>query len=129
LIKSTTLWFTLLVSSAPALAAPSACDQPRGDVDGLYYLNKVYLQADKDLNESYGELVLRLDPGGKTKLKKSQLACSESRNGSCSYHDERGYYFDLKCVTDTTIERKNASMTVIGNASAQDASKASCDSG
>ena len=42
-----------LIAAALALASTFAqantnCDQPRDDFDGLYCLNKVYLEADKD---------------------------------------------------------------------------------
>ena len=83
------------------------CDNPRDDFDGLYCLNKVYIQADKDLNQSYKKLRKQLDKEGRKLLKKGQLAWIESRNSECSYRNERGFFVNLSCATRTTIERTN----------------------
>ncbi|KAF0812986.1 hypothetical protein IGB42_02382 [Andreprevotia sp. IGB-42] len=94
----------LLLVSALA-SANSNCDKPKDDFDGLYCLNKVYLQADKDLNEVYGKLVKQLDADGKAALKKGQLAWISNRNSECSYKDAKGFYVNLDCATRTTTER------------------------
>jgi uncharacterized protein YecT (DUF1311 family) len=47
------------------VSANSNCDKPRNDFDGLYCLNKVYIEADKELNENYGKLRGLLDDAGK----------------------------------------------------------------
>ena len=94
----------LLALSASALAN-SACDKPKNDFDGLYCLNKVYSQADKDLNESYGELAKQLDADGKKLLKAGQLNWIRQRNTDCSYSDSRGFFVNLDCATRTTIDR------------------------
>ncbi len=52
MMKLSALLFTIL-AAGPALA-DSACDKPRDDFDGLYCLNKVYQQADVDLNATFG---------------------------------------------------------------------------
>jgi hypothetical protein len=44
------LLFVLFLSYATAASAESACDKPRDDFDGIYCLNKIYLEADKELN-------------------------------------------------------------------------------
>nr|WP_199103360.1 lysozyme inhibitor LprI family protein [Aquitalea sp. ASV11] len=85
--------------------ANSACDKPKNDFDGLYCLNKVYSQADKDLNESYGELAKQLDADGKKLLKAGQLNWIRQRNADCSYSDSRGFFVNLDCATRTTIDR------------------------
>lgn len=56
-----TLLSALLFSTFSSFAAESACDHPKNDFDGLYCMNKVYMQADKELNESYGKLAKQLD--------------------------------------------------------------------
>lgn len=95
-----------LLFAMPAVAmANSNCDNPKNDFDDLYCLNKVYLQADKDLNASYGKLMKKLDGNGKALLKKGQLAWISSRNNECSYTDGRGFFVNLACATSTTIER------------------------
>jgi len=81
------------------------CDNPRDDFDDLYCLNKVYIQSDKDLNEAYKKLVGKLDVQGKKILKKRQNEWIQDRNSRCSYRDERGFFVNLKCATDMTVER------------------------
>ena len=46
------------------------CDKPNNDFDSLYCLNKVYLEADKELNISYAKLVKQLNTQQKSKLKR-----------------------------------------------------------
>ncbi|SMC26371.1 Uncharacterized conserved protein YecT, DUF1311 family [Andreprevotia lacus DSM 23236] len=103
-MKKTLLAAALLATAAFA-SANSACDKPKNDFDNLYCLDKVYLQADKDLNEAYGKLVKVLDADGKAALKKGQLAWISSRNSECSYSDAKGFYVNLECATRTTTER------------------------
>lgn len=68
------------------------CDQPKNNFDGLYCLNKVYIQTDKDLNDTYQKLQAKLDPEGRKLLKTRQLAWIEKRNKLCSYHDRTGFF-------------------------------------
>jgi uncharacterized protein YecT (DUF1311 family) len=95
----------LLVLASGSAFANSACDTPRNDFDGLYCLNKVYQEADKELNANYKKLAAQLDAGGKQKLKSGQLAWIDSRNKSCSKRESSGFYVNLDCATQTTIER------------------------
>lgn len=96
----------VLLSIQSALVfADTACDKPKNDFDGLYCLNKVYSQADKDLNEVYGKLSKSLDDSGKALLKHGQLEWIQHRNNNCSMHDDRGFFVNLDCATNTTIER------------------------
>lgn len=85
--------------------ANSNCDKPRDDFDGLYCLNKVYLEADKDLNSVYKELVGKLDAAGKGRLKSGQLSWIDERNSRCSRNDGGAFYVNLRCATETTISR------------------------
>lgn len=94
----------LLCVTASAYAN-SACDQPKNDFDGLYCLNKVYQEADKELNENYKRLSGSLDAAGKARLKSGQLAWIKERNGSCSKREADGFYVNLDCAADTTIAR------------------------
>ena len=72
MMKKLGLAILFCVNSTLVFAAES-CDKPKNDFDDLYCLNKVYLQADKDLNEVYGQLVKVLDADGKALLKQGQL--------------------------------------------------------
>ena len=83
------------------------CDKPVNDFDGLYCLTKVYLEADKELNNSYTKLNKALNSTQKSKLKRGQLAWMRERNDQCSYHDEGGFYVNMDCATRTTTKRVN----------------------
>jgi len=99
------LMFSLLMIASGASFANSACDVPKNDFDGLYCLNKVYQEADKELNETYKNLSAKLDASGKKSLKTGQLAWIENRNNTCSKREAKAFYVNLDCATSTTIER------------------------
>lgn len=85
--------------------ANSACDHPKNDFDGLYCLNKVYQEADKELNENYKKLNAKLDSDGKKSLKSTQLAWIEERNNKCSKRESAEFFVNLNCATSMTIQR------------------------
>ena len=95
----------MLFCASGAAFANSACDVPKNDFDGLYCLNKVYQEADKELNTNYQALSAKLDADGKKSLKTGQLAWIQSRNSSCSKRESTGFYVNLDCATNTTIKR------------------------
>ncbi|GGY52587.1 lysozyme inhibitor LprI family protein [Pseudoduganella sp. SL102] len=99
------LLLAVLLSASGAALANSACDKPKNDFDGLYCLNKVYQEADRELNDNYQKLSGKLDADGKKALKKGQLAWIRSRNESCSKLEPGHFFVDLQCATDTTISR------------------------
>ena len=86
-------------------AQSSNCDRPRNDFDGLYCLNKVYQQADNDLNAAYTKLNAKLNAEGKSRLKRGQLAWIRARNAQCSESRDNEFLVNLRCATDTTRER------------------------
>ncbi len=90
--------------SLPAFA-DSACDHPKNDFDGLYCLNKVWIEADRNLNTTYQKLNAKLDAAGKASLKRGQLDWIKSRNSSCSEIKGEHFLVDLDCATKTTIDR------------------------
>ena len=95
----------LMLCSSSFAYANSACDAPKDDFDGLYCLNKIYQEADKELNENYQKLVGKLDNEGKKALKQGQLAWMEERNTNCSKRDLTGFFVNLNCATVTTVKR------------------------
>ena len=99
------LLIALLLCVPTPVLANSACDKPRNDFDGLYCLNKVYQEADKELNENYKKLSEQLDSAGKKALKTGQLAWMKERNQNCSRHEDGQFYVNLDCATTTTIKR------------------------
>lgn len=86
-------------------AQSSNCDRPRNDFDGLYCLNKVYQQADNDLNAAFGKLNAKLNAEGKATLKRGQLAWIRERNEKCSESRDSEFLVNLRCATETTVER------------------------
>lgn len=99
------LVFTALISIAGFAQASSACDNPKNDFDGLYCLNKIYQQADKELNANYSKLMPKLDTAGKQRLKAGQLNWIRNRNSMCSMNTQDRFLVDLDCAADTTIKR------------------------
>lgn len=99
-------WFFLAAMTFSATSfANSACDKPRNDFDGLYCLNKVYQEADAELNANYKKLIGKLDAAGAAALKKGQLAWLNMRNSSCSRREGDGFFVNLDCATGQTINR------------------------
>lgn len=100
------LLFVLAATTLSAAAvASSACDKPKNDFDGLYCLNKVYQQADADLNASYKSLMAKLDAAGATALKKGQLGWISERDASCSRREGDQFFVNMDCATRRTISR------------------------
>lgn len=95
----------VLVSFPASAFAETACDRPHDDFDGLYCLNKVYQEADRELNENYKKLTTKLDNNGKAALKTGQLAWIEKRNSDCSRREGDSFFVNLSCATNTTIKR------------------------
>ena len=101
IVTSTAFMFPMLSWGA------QNCDKPVNDFDGLYCLTKVYLEADKELNNSYAKLTKRLNTSQKSKLKRGQLAWIRERNDQCSYNNNEGFFVNMGCATRTTTERVN----------------------
>ncbi|STQ90712.1 lysozyme inhibitor LprI family protein [Iodobacter fluviatilis] len=99
------LLISLMLCTSGLSFANSACDMPKNDFDGLYCLNKVYQEADKELNENFNKLKAKLDNNGKSTLKQGQLNWMKERNNNCSRKDSSGFYVNLDCAASTTIQR------------------------
>ena len=95
----------LALAAAGPVFANSACDRVTNDFDGLYCLNKVYQQADADLNTAYKALVAKLDADARAVLRQHQLQWMAERNVSCSMTKDGAFYVDLDCATRVTIDR------------------------
>lgn len=83
------------------------CQNPRDSFDDLYCLNRVYVQADADLNTIYKKLSQRLSVSARQVLKRYQLAWIQQRNATCSFSDNRGFYVNIRCASEMTVERTN----------------------
>ena len=99
------LFFLAATTLSATALANSACDRPRNDFDDLYCLNKVYQEADAELNTNYKKLMTKLDASGAAVLKKGQLAWINQRNSSCSRREGDDFFVNLDCATRKTINR------------------------
>jgi uncharacterized protein YecT (DUF1311 family) len=81
------------------------CNKTASDYDVVYCGTKLYLQADKELNDVYQKLVGKLNTDGKKLLKTGQLAWIESRNSQCSETRKDSILVNLDCATRTTVAR------------------------
>jgi uncharacterized protein YecT (DUF1311 family) len=97
----------LLLTLLSSVAFADNCDKPRDDFDGLYCLNKVYSEADNELNLKYKELKSLLKNNEKKKLAAGQNEWIRFRNDNCSYKDQKGFWVNLNCTKETTVERTN----------------------
>jgi len=103
-MKTLLLATSLVLAALPAFAQQN-CDKPRDDFDGLYCLNKVYIETDAELNQAYKDLAPRLQSEGRARLKETQLAWIEERNAACSRRIDSGFYVNLSCATRSTRRR------------------------
>ncbi len=60
-----------------------------------------YIEADRQLNESYNKLSAQLTPDGQAQLKQEELAWIIARTGTCRHH----HVMDYACKTKVTAER------------------------
>ena len=102
-MKPLIMMMTMLVSGS--VFAGAACNAPKNDFDGLYCLNKIYQEADDELNAGYQQLMGQLDETGRQILRAKQNTWIKVRNTMCSRHEEAHFYVDLSCATTTTIQR------------------------
>ncbi|MGO1693857.1 MAG: lysozyme inhibitor LprI family protein [Marinobacter sp.] len=99
------LSFFVFLTSTSVFA--NSCDNPRDDFDGLYCLNKIYQEADNELNIAYKNLRSFLTSSEKQKLKNTQVSWIKERNSKCSYRADNDFYVSLSCANATTIKRTN----------------------
>lgn len=99
------IFLIAILSSTSAFA--DNCDKPRDDFDGLYCLNKIYQEADNELNSAYKELKALLNKEEFKKLKTSQLKWIKSRNNNCSFRKNGKFFVSLGCTTEMTVNRTN----------------------
>jgi len=93
-----------LCVSLPYAKSSSACDNPRmTDYDRGYCLQKVFTEADKELNINYKKLMPMLNKEGKSKLKRDEMGWIRDRDNAC----QSGNTTDLQCEINYTIDRTN----------------------
>lgn len=97
----------VLLTAVAGTAYADNCNHPRNSFDGLYCLNKVYAQADRDLTVAYKDLRARLKPAARETLKKTEIRWIDARDSQCSWHHNGGFFVNLRCATDMTVQRTN----------------------
>lgn len=97
--------FLLSLMVTTSALANEACDKPRNDFDGLYCLNKVYQEADAELNRNYQVLRKMLNAEERKILKRGQIQWIKARDNNCSRHEGNDFFVNLDCATNTTIKR------------------------
>lgn len=100
-MKKTIITLVFALCSGAALA--DNCDATRNTFDDVYCTNKLYADADRELNQNYQQLRGLLNAGQKATLKQAQLAWIRSRDAQCV----EGNSIDVGCRLTTTQERNN----------------------
>lgn len=105
--------FNLKLLSAAVFLAVSAtsyadnCDNTRNSYDAVHCANKVYVNADRELNQNYQLLRSKLNTQQKTILKRSQLGWIKERDQSCSGDSDVGTVIYTNCQLSKTQERNS----------------------
>jgi uncharacterized protein YecT (DUF1311 family) len=98
------VWMMLAMVLCTATAWAD-CEKTQSDYDVVYCSSKIYMQADKELNEAYKKLVGKLDTAGKKLLKEGELAWIQTRNQDCSERRPNKILLNLDCATSATVSR------------------------
>lgn len=83
------------------------CDHTRNSYDAVHCSDKVYVNADNELNQNYQQLRSKLNPQQKNILKRSQLAWIKDRDQSCSGESNIGTVIYTNCQLEKTQERNS----------------------
>ena len=99
---------TLLLISAgfistPALAA--GCDTPNTGFDNVYCFAKVYMDLDRQLNDSYVLLMHTLPADKKQALREGQRGWIDMRNHKCLRSEGNNNSVNINCALATTRRR------------------------
>ncbi|WP_111895220.1 lysozyme inhibitor LprI family protein [Acinetobacter sp. MB5] len=95
----------VLIAGLSWAAHADNCDHVRNSYDAVHCNNKVYVNADNDLNKNYQELQRKLSPQQSSILKRSQLAWIKDRDNTCSGESNVGTVIYTVCQIRKTQER------------------------
>jgi uncharacterized protein YecT (DUF1311 family) len=95
------------LSIASVSAFADNCDNARNTFDEFYCKDKLYIQADKDLNTAYGELMRALPNASKKTLKSVQLEWMRGRDSQCIEERDDEIVLFVNCRLNKTIEQTN----------------------
>ncbi|OEZ56515.1 lysozyme inhibitor LprI family protein [Duganella sp. HH105] len=93
----------LLCASGGALAY-SPCGW-HNDLEGVPCLSQEYQRAERELNERYSSLTLRLDNRGREQLERSQQAWKKARVERCTRREGNSVFVDLDCGSSQALTR------------------------
>ena len=96
-------FYLFFLLSLSGLSFANNCENPRNTYDDIYCLNKVFQDADRELNKSYATLRTYLNDNQKTILKRSQVTWIKQRDANCSNEEARTVF--VQCNLDETTSR------------------------
>lgn len=98
--------FALLLGlTLPIFAYADNCESTRNVYDSIYCTNKIFANADADLNKNYQTLRGKLSERQKDILKTAQLQWIRDRDNACS--DESDQSVEVECNLRYTQERNH----------------------
>ena len=98
---------TVALSMLTSVAWADNCNTERNTFDMFYCKDKVYQQADKDLNTAYQDLSARLSGKDKATLKSVQLAWMRSRDSECIKEENGELVLYVNCRLNKTTDQTN----------------------
>ncbi|ENV48409.1 hypothetical protein P255_00266 [Acinetobacter brisouii CIP 110357] len=103
----TKLALGVLLTGLSWAAHADNCDHVRNSYDAVHCNNKMYVNADNELNKNYQELQSKLSTQQKSILKHSQLVWIKNRDQSCSGESNVGTVIYTVCQLHKTQERNS----------------------
>lgn len=103
----TKLALVVLLAGLSWAAHADNCDHVRNSYDAVHCNNKMYVNADNELNKNYQELQSKLSTQQKSILKHSQLVWIKNRDQNCSGESNVGTVIYTVCQLHKTQERNS----------------------
>jgi uncharacterized protein YecT (DUF1311 family) len=94
-----------LACAVPSLAVAAGCDAPQTGFDNVYCFAKVYMDLDRQLNDSYVALMHAAKPAEKDLLRTGQRDWIALRNNQCYHPTGAGNAVNIDCALATTRSR------------------------
>jgi uncharacterized protein YecT (DUF1311 family) len=95
----------LALSFSTAAHAANGCWQPKTGFDNVYCFAKVFMDLDRQLNESYQSLMRRLDPTQKDILRDGQREWIVRRDQECHRTEGSSDIVNITCALSSTRKR------------------------
>lgn len=101
----TLLWAGLTLPGAAG--AQNNCDGSLSDFDAVYCYQKLYVQADRDLNAVYTRLLVVLPVGARERLRAAQRTWIRQRDTASVLTRDGFTYVSVDRATEMTVARTN----------------------